>query len=191
MWWLLVFLDWTPTKWHLMHPAFPSFNNLPVAHCPGWSHVTGSKTTRIIILFLIFPMALRFEIEIVNPIIKISLISSKKGFESGSRFWWGSKQTETRQYNSSTELLISFGKFPTWTSIASQPLITVPNGCQPSQWHIQARLNGFSCDFCGASAYRCPQFSQITIFSSAKHFLILNCYINPPGKSAWLRADVF
>ena len=74
--------------------------------------------------------------------------------------------------------------FPPEPQLLSQPLITVPNGCQPSQWHIQARLNGFSCDFCGASAYRCSQFSQITIFSSAKHFLILNCYINPPGKSA-------
>ena len=29
--------------------------------------------------------------------MKIPLTSSKNDFESGSRFWWGSKQTETKQ----------------------------------------------------------------------------------------------
>lgn len=107
--WLLVFFEWIPTKWHLLHPAFPSFNNLPVAHCAG-SHVTGRKTTRIIILFVIFPITLRFETEIVNPIINIPLISSKNDFESGSRFWWGSKQTGTEPitHTSFTELRVSF-----------------------------------------------------------------------------------
>ena len=142
-----------------------------------------------------FPMALRFEIGIVNPFIKIYLISPRNGFKKGSRFWWGSKQTGTEPitHTSFTELRVSFEEIfqlnvycPVATDRRVKWLLAIPTVyIDKIKWTPLRFLWSLSLSIPTVFTYH--NFFLWNISSSMMRLKYeRNCYINPVGKSASL-----
>ena len=142
-----------------------------------------------------FPMALRFEIGIVNPFIKICLISPRNGFKKGSRFWWRSKQTgrEPITHTSFTELRVSFEEIfqlnvycPAATDRRVKWLLAIPTVyIDKIKWTPLRFLWSLSLSIPTVFTYH--NFFLWNISSSMMRLKYeRNCYINPVGESASL-----